>query len=238
MAYNLAPFNRTAFNIGSGDTVWLDVTLQESVTPAIGSSLEVFTVAIANERINIQNIIAGNGIYIASSLSETVSEQVTSAESSLVLPPLSASEIITCAVNVVSEVMPPVSCEENVAIVEGIASANIYISAQGKEILSGEAVTDKEKYLIVSGYEFVNSSATLEAVDIYVCELNVTLKPGERIVIDAENYNVLLDNENYIWAQSGEWIDELSRETTSISVTAMDGVANLEASILYKERYL
>ena len=75
-------------------------------------------------------------------------------------------------------------------------------------------------------------------MDIIVCELNITLKPGQKLIVDATNYNVLLDNENAIWAQSGAWIDELTRETSSISINASSGVANLSANILYTERYL
>ena len=70
------------------------------------------------------------------------------------------------------------------------------------------------------------------------CVLKLTLMPGQRLIVDASNYNVLLDGENMIHTQEGEWLDEISRETTSITVTAAAGQAGLSANILYTERFL
>ena len=93
-------------------------------------------------------------------------------------------------------------------------------------------------YPTVEMYELVDAAASLLAFDTRVCIINTTLRPGQRLIIDAATYNVLLDSENAIHLHSGEWIDELSRETTEINITARSGATSLSANILYTERYL
>ena len=85
--------------------------------------------------------------------------------------------------------------------------------------------------------EVVDASVSAIALDEIICELSVTLKPGQVLVIDANNYNVLLDGQNAIHIQSGAWLDELNRETQNVRITA-DYPTNLSATILYTERYL
>lgn len=238
MAYNLAGFNNTAFNSGSEGNIWLDVLFQELVTPSLGTSMEVFVHAIGNERIN-QATRIGNGVYISSAIgTETVNEGITTGMSSIVLGAISGRETVASEATVMSENHISVSGNENVNYEDLWLGADVYVKAIGSETIGAQAITDKETYLIIKGYELVSSSATLEAVDIKVCEINITLEPGQKLVVDAINYNVLLDNENIIWAQSGEWIDEMTRETSSISISASAGVNNLSANILYTERYL
>ena len=77
----------------------------------------------------------------------------------------------------------------------------------------------------------------------YVCHIGTAenpfvLKPGERLVIDANNYNVLLNGQNAIWYQADDWLDDMNRNTISIDITASAGVSNLSATILYTELYL
>ena len=70
------------------------------------------------------------------------------------------------------------------------------------------------------------------------CVLNVTLLPGQTMVIDAENYTVTIDGVDAMDCHVSGWIDKLTRETESIQIQAAAGTANLTASIQYRERYL
>ena len=236
MAYNLAPFNHTAFNTGSDEIIYLTGLVQENVIPAIGSSLEAYLKCIGNERVLTQGMIVGNGVYVECSFTETVSEQVGMGMSSIVIDAL-FEETITQQSKVVSEVRPPTVGNETVTA-DLVPGKIVMTSGSGREVVSSTAVTDKETWLMAEMYELVSASATLESVDLHVCELNVTLQPGQRMIVDAINYNVWIDGQNANWVQAGEWIDELTRETSSISITASAGVANLSASILTTERYL
>lgn len=237
MAYNLASFNGTAFNSGSEGSIWINVIFAENVTPSIGTSMEVFALASGNERVNVEARM-GNGLFLPSVIgTETVNEGITTGMSSIVLGLIEGYEYVSEETTIMQESYMTVSGNESVDC-SLWSGGTVWCKGTGKETITGEGITDKETYLIVSGYELVSSSATLEAVDIHVCEIGITLEPGQKLIVDAINYTVKLDNENIIWAQSGEWLDELSRETSSISINASAGVANLSASILYTERYL
>ena len=47
-----------------------------------------------------------------------------------------------------------------------------------------------------------------------------------------------LTDENIVDLHRGEWIDELNRDTINLEVIASTGTNNLEAQVLYTERYL
>lgn len=82
--------------------------------------------------------------------------------------------------------------------------------------------------------------ATIDVISLveYVCEFpNLTLKPGQELVIDANAFNVLLDKQNAIHLQKGDWLDNLNRNTQSIEISGT-GATRLTAEILYTERYL
>ena len=217
MAFNLASFNNTAFNAGS-------------------DGVEAYVTAIGNERVLTDEMQAGNGVYISGSGTETIGEGVTTGMSSIVIR-AEMSESVLEETTIMLEARPTAIGNEAVsyAITPG---QQTMVKAKGLEEVTASAITDKETWLAVSFYELVSESATLEAVDLHVCELNVTLQPGQRMIVDAINYNVWIDGQNANWVQAGEWIDELTRETSSISVTASAGVSELTASILYTERYL
>lgn len=238
MAYNLAPYNLTAYNSGSDNALWVSAIFSENVTPVIGTSSETYLLATGNEKILTDSILLGNGVYIFASGGEAVTKNIVGGMSSVVLGHVVGYETITQQATAACEVRPETIGMEQVTGDLHMGAVIQPPYAKGTETIDGKAITDKETYLIASGYELVSSSVNLEAVDIIVCELNLTLEPGQKLVIDAINYNVLLDGENAIWAQSGAWIDELTRETTSISVNASSGVSNLTANILYTERYL
>ena len=237
MAFNLAPFNQTAFNTGSESAIWLSVLIDEKVTPSVGTSLEAYLVAIANERINNGGCIGGNGVYTSGFVTETIAEGVTSGECSVIIGRMTASELIDGHCTIMSESRPLVIGIETITA-EAALRSDVYLKARAEETITAEAVTDKETWLLAECYELVSSSATLETVDIEVCSINITLQPGQRLIVDARDYNVWIDGENALYAQAGAWIDEMTRDTSSISITAASGVSGLTASILYTEQYL
>ena len=238
MAFNLAQFNLTAYNSGSDNAIWVNAIFSENVTPVIGTSSEIYLLAFGTEKVLTDGMLLGNGVYISAAGGETVTKDIVGGMSSVVLGSVVGYETITEEATAQCLVYPPTVGLEQVTGDLHMGAVIQPPNAKGSETVNAIAITDKETYLIASGYELVSASVNLEAVDIIVCELNITLKPGQKLVVDANNYNILLDGENAIWAQSGAWIDELTRETTSISVNTSSGVANLSANILYTERYL
>lgn len=86
--------------------------------------------------------------------------------------------------------------------------------------------------------EVFQASADIIALSEIVCELpGVILKPGQVLIIDSGSYNVLLDGDNAIHLQSGDWLDNLSRSTVNILISGTNAT-KLSASVLYTERYL
>lgn len=240
MAFNLAPFNKTPFNIGSDSEIWLDALFAEKVTPVVGSSSEIYLLSFGGEKILRDGIIGGNGLYVSLSFSETVAEDIGHAETTTVISPVKFVETVTCQAALRSDIYPDIAGEETIGFpTENYIGCLIFPGQiKGAETVSEDVITDKETYLIVSGYEKVSASISLEAVDIYTCHLDITLEPGDILVVDAINYNVWLNGENVNWVQSGDWIDEMVRETSSISVQANVGSSDLSANILYTEAYL
>ena len=86
--------------------------------------------------------------------------------------------------------------------------------------------------------EVFQASADIVALSEIVCELpGLVLKPGQVLIIDSGSYNVLLDGDNAIHLQSGDWLDNLSRSTVNIRISGTNAT-RLSASVLYTERYL
>ena len=64
----------------------------------------------------------------------------------------------------------------------------------------------------------------------------IAIPPGGEIRIDSDTFRVLLDGENILYAQEGDWIN-VAREVLYLDIESATGGA-LEGSITYQERYL
>lgn len=66
--------------------------------------------------------------------------------------------------------------------------------------------------------------------------LQLTIPPGGELRIDSELFSVLLNGENALHAQSGDWIN-ISRSLLRLVVESASG-GRLEGQLIYTERYL
>lgn len=244
MGFNASQFDQTAFNkSGEARTVIIGAAvIREMVTNAIGTGMQIAVGTIINERVSAS--IAGIptrriGPVV---ITETVSEYVGNAFTSLVML-AEIFEKVSSEIAISADIAPTVIISETVSASINLG-ADIKINGKASETISADIALGADLALPEIGiYELVNRSINVEAMDFRICHIGnntdqFVLKPGERVIIDANNYNVLLNGENAIWYQTGEWLDELNRETVSISISAASGVDNLTASILYTERYL
>ena len=85
--------------------------------------------------------------------------------------------------------------------------------------------------------EIFDSSISSAAFNYLYINVDVTIPAGGVLIIDSDNFNVLLNGQNAIDKQRGDWLDELARNTFDISITSA-GASSLVGSILYTERYL
>ena len=88
----------------------------------------------------------------------------------------------------------------------------------------------------IMAYGIFSAVVSAEALEEISMDLSVTIKPGDILVIDSDNFRVLLNGENAIKYHSGSWIDELNRNSKSITISG--GGDALESSIYYQELWL
>ena len=177
----------------------------------------------------------------SNSSAKTVSEQVSDIIAIHYLV-VSGTEDVTKDLNASSETFLTMTFAEEVSAETALGQKLCLVNPM-EEIVDAEVSMGTDIWLAIDGYELVRESASLEIVHETVCHIGTaenpfTLKPGEKLVIDASTYNVLLDGQNAIWYQADDWLDGMNRNTISIDITASAGLANLSATILYTELYL
>ena len=101
-------------------------------------------------------------------------------------------------------------------------------------------------YANVDGFKNIQALHTLSDVFTSILEattqrteivrIDVELPPGGEIRIDSETYRVLLNGENILHMQSGDWL-RLSRELLYMDIESATG-GSLDGTIIYTERYL
>ena len=64
----------------------------------------------------------------------------------------------------------------------------------------------------------------------------VAIPPGGELRIDSDTFRVLLDGENILYAQEGDWI-RVARETLYLDIESATG-GKMEGRMTYQERYL
>lgn len=96
------------------------------------------------------------------------------------------------------------------------------------------------QYVMTNGetLDLIDAISSVESLKLKTCVLTLTLKPGQTLIVDANTYNVWIDGENAVYTHSGDWLDELDRNTQKFEITAGTNLRHLSASILYTERYL
>lgn len=237
MAFDLAQFDLSGFDVGGGSSIYIGGIHQAKITAVIGTSQEIYIGGSAGSRLLVSQASCGNGKFLSGSADAALTCLTAAGENvtMLTVPP-DVAELSGSAETHVTICLSPAAAL--VMSAESTPCAEINLSGTADAELDAEAYTEKETYVGGTAYALLQGSASLEANDIEVCELNVKLPPGSRLIIDAVNYNILLDDENAIDCHSGVWLDSLERNTSSISIMAASGAENLSASILYTEQYL
>lgn len=236
MAYDQARYNLTAYNLGSGEVLYLSADGLESVRPNLSVAVEQHLLAIGYE--SVDSAISPTRMFW---LETEGAEDVVLSESDIrgdLAFSLDFEETVTGSAAPSSIIYLSVNGEESVSLTTLIPAEIIYMKIAGEEAVTNAAAPSPDVHLTAEGYEYVAETANLEALDFVISNIEITLAPGDRLVVDASNYVVLLNGNNAIESHSGDWIDELTRESVEITVGAAGGAANLSASILYTERYL
>lgn len=234
--YNLNGFNRAPYNTQPELNVnWLSSIFSEKVTGSTGTAFENYMSSTFNERITAASTVIP-ARYGTAAASEAVTAAVTVVRV-IMMPAASITESVD-AVTAASQIVRMTSGLQELitGAVEG--ARDISLDADLAEAVTAAVAIGKNVHTHSEGFELVSAVSGVEALSEYTGELAITLQPGQRLIIDAGNYNVLLDGVNMIHTYTGDWLDNLNRDTISIQIQAASGGAGLDASILYTERYL
>lgn len=235
MSFDTGRFDLTGFDVTGGMYRRIVANGLEKIDAVVGSALNYHLLAIGNEQV-IKSVRGIQALAVSGTGSETISESVS--EGLLYINPKPVfTEVVSQDVTLGADIGIPVQFAEVISK-SVILGADIAIPAELEEAINNSIILGANIRIPTEGFELVSANATSEAIETKICFLDISLKPGERLIIDANNYNVLLNGENAIWVQSGDWIDELIRNTTEIKIDAASGAGNITASIMYTERFL
>lgn len=235
-AFNKARYNLARYNVEAGGQTWL----QGAAQVTFGFSFAGMTYyGYGNSRVSFvsDDLQADRGRMMRGSTSITFAETDCSVIGYF---NLIVTYINTCtaALNLSQIVSAAGSTIENF---DAALNLSQIISADG----TGAASYDAERMTLSQNVwstadfgEVFNATADVMALTEYVCEFpDLILRPGQTLVIDAGTYNVLLDGDNAIHLQQGDWLDSMKRNTQTITISGT-GASRLTAEILYTERYL
>ena len=235
MSFNQNAFNRAPFNLSeAGNVQWLSLDGYENVDCFVGAAVEVYLFCIPNERVITS--IHGERFKQFEALGHEVIGYNVALEGTYWMD-VQSNELLHTYTLLSSEMTLRVAGEERMSD-ELFLGCHVSTSASFSEIITPDVIWHVDYFTAGAGNELVSQTVDVMAIDEIICELNLTLMPGQRLIVDASNYNVLVDGENMIYTQVGEWLDELTRETNSITITAAEGGGGISANILYTERFL
>lgn len=236
MSYNQALYNRSTFNrSGSSNATFLSLDIFENINVFAGVGTNFFPFIVANERVRA-DVHGGRTIIFSASAQEVIGYNldllgtfwldVTSNERILLTAKPSQVYILSR------------SGSENIS--KNLKGAVIpWFKTYGLEEIKA-SIDPRAEYWIepISGYELVDTTASAESVEESSCIIEVTLHPGDRLIVDSDSYTVLLNGMNVIDTHHGNWFDELDRNTVSFTIRASEGTENLIGRLLYTERFL
>ena len=235
-AFNKAQFNRNRFNVGkeAGEITFAKGLLAERVTASASNATISFISHGLRETVSCEAVI-NNGVYITGKASEVV----TAASARYGYFYVKRAPVLTIQGDCVPSIIAMATSSAAEVITGDMAvSQSVRTSGSLAEVVEADTPISQDVRIPHTELdELILGSTDIEATEEMICYLNVTLKPGQELIIDAGTYNMSIDGENFIHAQSGVWLDDLNRNTQRIQIEGV-GAGNLTASVLYTERYL
>lgn len=116
------------------------------------------------------------------------------------------------------------------------AGKNVPAPVELMERLEGSAAGSKDILGGMAAWETLTTMAEATSQTTERASFQLVIPPGGELRIDSELFTVLLNGENALHTQSGDWIS-ISRELLRIIVESASG-GELEGQLIYQERYL
>lgn len=226
-------YNLSRFSLGSQDTTLpIEVTFSDELKSVAGIAVPVETTAFFND------VVRGTlrGAIAMKSAFESVSNLMNACSMKANINLSFASD---------GAVSSKVDGSQNSYIIT-VLSENLDRKAYGSKTIPGSAdfydalvanvygVKDIRTFLVVN--EVLTSIMDAGSQTTEIARFDITLPPGGEIRIDSETYRVLMNGDNILYAQSGDWLT-LTRELMYFDIESATGGA-LEGTMIFTERYL
>lgn len=229
--YNLQRFN--LYTIQDTEIAIRELML-EVVNSMVANGENVYVYDYGSERANAGVYASAGDVYSAKLIAELEENVIAASQFEL-------------KVSFLEELMANADgsedCHVKTALLAAL-NATVEMGSNGHLVISlGEALNatafvSVDYYIpTISVYAMLDSMVSSSRFDIEYIVLDVTIPPRGMLIIDSDNYVVLLGDKNVIDKHSGEWLDELTRNTFDVQIEG-GGVNELTGSILYTPRYL
>lgn len=233
--YNSGNFNALRFNAVTADnSIKLFSNSYETINAQL-SAAQIFYLTNNSYEIVNEEVELVSGVILVANPSENISSQC--AIVGVVFLTENAHTDITASVIVGANYYCKNSPTENITA-NLILGGNYYLSNESKEAVTALVRCGTQHYIKNDSYNLINASiGAIYSVEIKNIEISVTIPINSKLVIDSDNYLVLLDGENIIEKHFGAWLDDLNRSVMSIKISGAE-LTSILSTILYTERYL
>lgn len=226
-------FNLSRFSLGSQDnTIHIELLLTESLESVAGVAIPVETTAFFND---ILRGTARGAIGIASAF-----ESYAAMNSAALMQ---ANIIVQ---GLLKDTLQAVSDGAQNSMIIGVLTDNLGASSYASaDILWHEVYADaltslasvvKDILIDPLLYEVLGSVSGAGTQSTEQVSVTVTIPPGGELRIDSDTFRVLLNGENVLDKQSGDWL-MLSRDLLYLDIESAIG-NGLSGNLIYTERYL
>jgi len=233
--YNSGKFNALKFNAVTADnSIKLFSNSYETINAQL-SAAQIFYLANNSYEIVTSEVELVSGVILVANPSENISSQCQIV--GVVFLTENAHTDITASVIVGANYYWKNNPTENITA-NLILGGKYYLSNKSSEIITASVSCGTQNYIKNNSYNIINASiGAIYSVEINNIEISVTLPVNSKLVIDSDNYLVLLDGENIIEKHFGAWLDDLNRSVMSIEISGAE-LTSILSTILYTERYL
>lgn len=233
--YNSGKFNALKFNAVIADNaIKLFSNSYETITAQL-SATHIFYLTNNSYEIVTTEVELASGVILVGSPSESITTQCKIV--GIIFLAESAHTDITTSVIVAAKYYLINNSIENINA--NLRTGEIYyLFNESSESVTALVRCGTRHYIKNDSYNLVNASiGAIYSVDIKNIEISVTIPVNSKLIIDSDNYLVLLDGENIIEKHIGAWLDDLNRNVMSIEISGAE-LTSILSTILYTERYL
>ena len=226
-------YNLSRFSLGSQDTIIpIEVTFSDDLKQVAGAAVPVPSTAFFNDV--VRGTLRG-AIAVKSAFESAAEVKATCSMNAN----MNLSFMSSCAVGA------KVEGSQNSNIVAWLSEDLISVAYGSKTIphftgFIDDFITDVFGVKNIKRTSLLNEVMTsitdASSQTTEITRIDITLPPGAEIRIDSETYRALMNGENVLYAQSGDWLT-LSRELLHFDVESATG-GSLDGTIIYTERYL